>query len=179
MIVYSRRLCPHSKGHDIIKSLTFFLVLLQLKIICSQEPVLLMERLEHVDGNLIVMGCVGASDDLFRKEPVFYRNNEVFYELGRSVASDPNRVVETIIPSHEEIIEFFIDRAAEGHYQCAFTSGGPRSFPISIIGKSIYQLALTVHTHSCHYPPFPNFAHNFKGSLQSFTYFTPIKDHPR
>ena len=155
----SWRPCPHSKGHG-IKSITTFLVLLQLKVICSQEPVLTYERYEQFDGNLIVMGCVEASDDLLREEPVFYRNNEVFYRFGRSVENDPNRVVETITTfNNEKQITFIINRAAEGHYQCAFASWRPRSFPISIISKSIYQLTLTVHTHSCHHPPFPSFSH--------------------
>ena len=118
-------------------TITFSLVLLQLKVICSQEPVLQYRRAEIVNVNLIVLGCADAADAELRARPVFYFNIHVFYDFGESEVNDPNRVVVTISAQNDEEIYFVIDRNAEGRYSCSFSRLGAISIPVDIIGKSI------------------------------------------
>lgn len=117
---------PHFAGPA---TTAFFLILLQLQEIRSQEPILQYERREP---NIIVMGCIEASTDMLREEAVFYRSNEVFYEFGQPV---DNGVVETIIPqNNNREIAFVIDRFSEGSYHCQFSTLGARSRAEDITG---------------------------------------------
>ena len=125
--------------HLVSATIIFFLVLLQLKVICSQEPVLQYQRFAV---NHIVLGCFAATDEKLCAEAVFYRNNQVFYDFGESVENDTYRVVVNISTQNNEEIHFMIDRDAEGRFQCAFHTLGARSFPVDIIGTYVSQYQL-------------------------------------